>query len=76
MKHRRRILPWKLGRREWYNEEWRDRKRGLRRALRDLKKGKIEKEEYVQRRREYRKWCEEQKKRYEEEEEAKIGNII
>jgi len=39
-KHRRKILPWKLGRREWYNKEWRDKKRGLRRALRDLKKEK------------------------------------
>jgi len=55
MKHRRKILPWKLGRREWYNKEWRDKKGGLRRALRDLKKGKIEKDEYVQRRRERRK---------------------
>jgi len=51
MKHRRKILRWKLGRREWYNKEWRDKKRGLRRALRRafekkerLKKKNISKE--------------------------------
>jgi len=30
-----------------------------------MKKGKIEKKEYVQRKREHKKWCEEQKKRHE-----------
>jgi len=72
-KHKRKILLWKLGRRKWYNKEWRDKKRELRRVLRNTKKGKIEKEEYVQRRR--RKWYEEQKKKHEEKEEAKLRSI-
>lgn len=74
-KYKRKIISWGLGRRVWYNKEWKDKKRELRRKLRDLKKEKIEREEYVKRRREHRKWYEEQKRKHEEEEEAKIRNI-
>lgn len=39
--------------------------------LREVKKGKISREEYVRKRKEYKAWCEEEKK-YEAEEEKKI----
>jgi len=38
---KRKILPWKLERREWYNKEWRDKKRKLRRTLRNMKKERL-----------------------------------
>lgn len=41
--------------------------------MRELKNRRIDKEEYVRKRREYREWCKEQKKKHEEEE--RILNI-
>ncbi|XP_024868404.1 golgin subfamily A member 6-like protein 2 [Temnothorax curvispinosus] len=56
-KQKKRIIPWRLGRKEWYNKEWKERKRRLRRLMRDWKKGKIGKEEYVRERKEHKEWC-------------------
>lgn len=53
-KYKRKVITWRLGRRVWYNKEWKDKKRELRKKLRYLKKGKIERKEYIERRREYR----------------------
>lgn len=53
-KHRRKIILWSLGKREWYNKEWKGRKRELRRILRDLKKERTNKEDYVRKRKEYK----------------------
>lgn len=50
-------------------------KRYLRKTLRQVNKGKISCEEYVRKRKEYKVWCEEEKKRDEKEEDTKINNI-
>ena len=47
-------------------------KRKLRKELRELKKGRISREDYVIKRRNYKEQCEIQKKKHEEE---KIKNI-
>ena len=49
-------------------------KRKLRKELRELKKGRINKEDYVIKRKNYKEWCKTQKK-HEEAEEEKIKNI-
>lgn len=59
--------------RDWFNKEWKGKKKELRRVLRELKNRRIDKEEYVRKRREYREWYKEQKKKHEEEE--RILNI-
>lgn len=43
--------------------------------MRDWKKGRIGKEEYVRERRKHKEWCKVQKSRHENEEEEKIRNI-
>ncbi|XP_020298200.1 vicilin-like seed storage protein At2g18540 [Pseudomyrmex gracilis] len=75
MRVKKKVTPWRLGRKEWHSKEWKEKKRELRRKLRKLKKDKIKREEYVRKRREYRKWCEGEKKKHEEEEEEKIRSI-
>lgn len=75
MKVEKKIIPWKLGRREWHSKEWKKRKRGLKRELTRMKKGKINREEYVKKKKEYKAWCKEKKERYEKEEEKKIKSI-
>ena len=50
-------------------------KRKLRKELRELKKGRISREDYVIKRRNYKEWCEAQKKKHAEAEEEKIKNI-
>ncbi|TGZ50575.1 hypothetical protein DBV15_11466, partial [Temnothorax longispinosus] len=74
-KRKKKIIPWRLGRKEWYNKEWKERKRRLRRLMRDWKKGRIGKEEYVRERKEHKEWCKEQNGRHKIEEEEKIRNI-
>lgn len=44
------MREWELGEKAWHSEEWRDRKRELRRQLRKFKEGKIGNEEYIRRR--------------------------
>lgn len=75
MKVEKRIIPWKLGKKEWHSKVWKTKKRELRKELRKLKKGIIDRGEYVEKRKEYRKWCEEEKRKHEEEEEQKIKLI-
>lgn len=53
-KTQKKEILWSLGKREWYNKEWKGRKRELRRILRDLKKERINKEDYVRKRKEYK----------------------
>lgn len=71
----KKVIPWKLGRREWHNKEWKMKKRELKKELKRMKKEKISREEYIGKRREYKKWCEEERKKYEKEEEKKINLI-
>lgn len=63
-------IIWQLGKREWHRVE--DRKKVFEKKLREVKKGKISREEYVRKRKEYKAWCEEGKKKYEAEEKKKI----
>jgi len=37
-KVRKKVIPWKLGRKEWHSKEWKKKKRELRKELRKLKK--------------------------------------
>lgn len=73
-KNKRKIIPWSLGKKVWHNKDWK-KKRELGKVLRDLKKEKINREEYIAKRKEYKEWCKEQKKIHEEIEEDKIRNI-
>lgn len=55
MKVEKRIIPWKLGKKEWHSRVWKIKKRELRKELRKLEKDKIDRGEYVEKRKEYRK---------------------
>ncbi|KMQ89609.1 rna-directed dna polymerase from mobile element jockey-like protein, partial [Lasius niger] len=59
---------------KWFNAEWKKRKRLLRKELRKWRKGKLSREEYVKKRKEYKRWCKEERKRQEKREE-KIEKI-
>lgn len=74
-KCKKKIGIWKLGNREWHSKEWKREKRYLRTMLRKMKKGKISREDYVKKRKDYKIWCKEEKRRHEEEEERKIRSI-
>ncbi|TGZ47945.1 Axoneme-associated protein [Temnothorax longispinosus] len=37
-KQKKRIIPWRLKRKEWYNKKWKERKRRLRRLMREKRK--------------------------------------
>ena len=50
-------------------------KREIGKMLKKWRKGKIEREEYVERRREYRRWYEEERKKHVKEKEEKIRAI-
>lgn len=51
--------------------------KGVKKSIERTEKRRIDKEEYVRKRKEYREWCKEQKKKHEEEEEEeeRIRNI-
>lgn len=74
-KVKKKIIPWKFGKREWHSKEWKREKRYLRRMFRELKKGRIDWKEYARIRKNYKTWCKEEKKKHEKEEEEKINNI-
>lgn len=74
-RERKKIKPWKMGRKEWHSKEWKEKKREVRREMEKWRKGKIDKKEYVRKRREYKRWCEEERKKHREEEEEKIKAI-
>ncbi|XP_076248106.1 uncharacterized protein LOC143187781 [Calliopsis andreniformis] len=74
-KIRRKIIRWKLGKKDWHSRVWGERKRELKKTMRAWKKGKINREEYIGKRKEFRAWCEEEKRRHALEEEEKIKNI-
>ncbi|KAG7203931.1 hypothetical protein KM043_017089 [Ampulex compressa] len=75
MKYKTKRKAWKIGTKIWYSVEWKVRKRKLRRELRELRKGRIRREEYVKKRREYGEWCKGERQRYEKKEEDKIKSI-
>lgn len=75
LKKEKKIIPWKIGRRRWHSTEWSKKKRELRRELKKLKKGKITKEEYVNKRKDYRKWCTKERSEFEKKEEEKLRSI-
>lgn len=75
MKIKRKIIPWKMGKKAWHSEEWKKKKRRLRRELRRIKKRKTSREEYIKKRNEYKAWCKIERERYEKEEEERIESI-
>ena len=58
-----------------HSKEWETKKRELRRKLGKLKRGKISREVYIEKRREYKEWCNKERKRHEKEEEEKIRAV-
>ncbi|XP_039302912.1 uncharacterized protein LOC120357160 [Solenopsis invicta] len=75
IKQIKKIIPWKIGKKQWYNKEWKVKKRELRKTLRNIKKKRISKEDYIAKRKEYKEWCKEQKKKHEQAEEEEIRRI-
>lgn len=75
MKEKRRIVLGMWREKEWQSREWKKEKRELRKVLRRLSKGKIDREEYIRKRKEYKIWCQKERKRYEKMEEEKISRI-
>ena len=69
----KKVRRWRIGDKIWHSKEWKERKRKLRKELRELRKGKIDKEEYVYKRREHKEWCKSEKERHARKEEAKIN---
>lgn len=49
-------------------------KKELKKELKQIKRKETGKEEYVKRRKEYKEWCEKERRKHEEEEEIKIKN--
>jgi len=81
MKVKTRVATWRLGRKAWHKGEWSKKKRELRKELRRLMRGRIGREEYVKKRKEYRKCCEEKKKEEKEKiirkvEEGKVWELV
>ena len=66
---------WKLRQRIWHTNEWKDRKRLVRRKLREFKNGLVTRNDYLEERKRYKEWCKIKKKEHEKEEEEKIKNI-
>lgn len=52
-----------------------EEKEGTEKRMKKMKRGKIDKEEYIRRRKEYRKWYNKEKERLKKEEEEKIRAI-
>ncbi|XP_036144952.1 UPF0329 protein ECU05_1680/ECU11_0050-like [Monomorium pharaonis] len=75
MKEKKKIIPWKMGRRGWHSKKWKVKKRELRRDMRKMKKEKISKEEYIRKKKEYKVWYEEEREKHEREEEERIKLI-
>lgn len=50
-------------------------KEGTEKRMKKMRRGKIDKEEYIRRRKEYRKWYNKEKERLKKEEEEKIRAI-
>ena len=51
------------------------RKKEVRKPLRQYRKGKVEKEQYLEKKKEYKDWCRKKKGRHEEKEEVKLRGI-
>lgn len=71
---KKKMLIWRLGKKEWHSKEWKKEK-GYLKILRQMKKGKISREEYVRKKKDYKIWCEKERKRHEKEEKEKIKSI-
>lgn len=75
MKESREVGKWSLGKRPWHNGEWKKRKREVRRCLRQFRKNKVGREEFVKKKKEYREWCKIKGIKHREKEERWIGSI-
>lgn len=71
----RKRYNWQLGQRKWHNKEWKERKRNVRRKLREFKDGITSREQYLKERKTYKEWCIAKKIEQQKEEEDKIKNI-
>jgi hypothetical protein len=56
-KKRIRIRKWKLGEERWYDKEWKERKRERRRRLTKVRKGKCNREEFMEEKKAFKQWC-------------------
>lgn len=75
MKVKQKTILWKIGRRKWHSNEWREKKMELRRDLGRMGKEQISTEEYTKKRREYKAWREKEKEKHEQEEEEETEAI-
>ena len=64
-----------MGRRGWFSKEWKRRKREIRKIIRWYKRGKIEREKYLEETGDFNEWCKKEREKYETEEEWKRNAI-
>ncbi|XP_050494320.1 golgin subfamily A member 6-like protein 6 [Bombus huntii] len=74
-KKRVRIRKWSIGEKVWYDKEWKERKREIRRKMTKFRKGKCSREEFIEEKKEFKQWCEQRKEKQEEEEMEKLKKI-
>ena len=69
------IKKWKLGSFKWWNSNCTKKKREARKALRNWRRGKGDKEDYQKKRREYKKVCDERRRELQENTENEIMQL-
>lgn len=74
-KIQRKRYKWRMGKRPWHDQKWKEKKRDVRKILRKWRKGNCNREEYTEKRKEYKEWCKKKKTEFEKEEEEKIKHI-
>ncbi|XP_043583227.1 golgin subfamily A member 6-like protein 22 [Bombus pyrosoma] len=74
-KRRVKTRKWGMGEEVWYDKEWKERKREVRRKMAKFRRGKCGREELMEEKKAFKLWCKERKERHEEEEMEKIRKI-
>nr|XP_033199429.1 histone-lysine N-methyltransferase, H3 lysine-79 specific-like [Bombus vancouverensis nearcticus] len=74
-KKRVRIRKWSIGEKVWYDKEWKERKKEIRRKMTKFRKGKCSREEFIEEKKAFKQWCKQRKEKQEEEEMEKIKKI-
>ncbi|XP_068972065.1 histone-lysine N-methyltransferase, H3 lysine-79 specific-like [Bombus flavifrons] len=74
-KKRVRIRKWSIEEKVWYDKEWKERKREIRRKMTKFRKGKCSREEFIEEKKAFKQWCKQRKEKQEEEEMEKINKI-
>lgn len=70
-----RIRKWSIGEKVWYDKEWKERKREIRRKMTKFRKGKCSREEFIEEKKAFKQWCKQRKEKQEEEEMKKMNKI-